>query len=225
MSQAAHAAQPLSVFFFDLLHCDGIDLLDAPTTERLAALDALVPAAAPGRPAGHLRRRCAAADFLDATLAAGHEGVMAKSPGRALPGGPARSGLAEGQAGAHTRPGGARRGVGLGAAPRQTVQHPPGRPRSGHRRIRHGGQDFQGHDRRDAGLADRAVHRARRRRRPTATSSNCGPSRWSRSRSTACRDRRATPAVWRCGSPGCVRYRDDKSPAEADTIDTVRALY
>ncbi|ETB32115.1 hypothetical protein O971_03780, partial [Mycobacterium avium subsp. hominissuis 10-4249] len=36
----AVAAQPLSVFFFDILHCDGVDLLDAPTTDRLAALDA-----------------------------------------------------------------------------------------------------------------------------------------------------------------------------------------
>jgi len=41
---AAQARQPLSVFFFDILHCDGLDLLDAPTTDRLAALDALVPA-------------------------------------------------------------------------------------------------------------------------------------------------------------------------------------
>ena len=54
---AALAAQPLSVFFFDILHRDGVDLLDAPTTDRLAALDALVPRAAPGRPAGHLGSR------------------------------------------------------------------------------------------------------------------------------------------------------------------------
>ena len=40
---AARAAQPLSVFFFDILHRDGVDLLDAPTTERLAALDEMVP--------------------------------------------------------------------------------------------------------------------------------------------------------------------------------------
>jgi DNA ligase-1 len=40
---AARAAQLLSVFFFDILHCDGVDLLDAPTTKRLAALDTLVP--------------------------------------------------------------------------------------------------------------------------------------------------------------------------------------
>ncbi len=75
---AARAAQPLSVFFFDLLHLDGADLLDRPTTERVAALDAIVPAT-------HRVDRLITSDsgaaqrFLDITLAAGHEGVMAKS--------------------------------------------------------------------------------------------------------------------------------------------------
>ena len=75
---AARTAQPLSVFFFDILHRDGIDLLDAPTSERTAALDDIVPAQnrvdrlITAEPA-------AAASFLDATLTAGHEGVMAKS--------------------------------------------------------------------------------------------------------------------------------------------------
>jgi DNA ligase-1 len=75
---AARSAQQLSVFFFDILRLDGIDLLDAPTSERTAALDGVVPAL-------HRVDRLitsdpvAAADFLDATLAAGHEGVMAKS--------------------------------------------------------------------------------------------------------------------------------------------------
>ncbi|MEX3644385.1 ATP-dependent DNA ligase, partial [Mycolicibacterium porcinum] len=71
--------EPLSVFFFDLLHVDGRDLLDLPTDQRLASLDALIP---------QDRRvdRVVTADsdiarqFLDRTLAAGHEGVMAKSP-------------------------------------------------------------------------------------------------------------------------------------------------
>ena len=42
--EGARATQPLSVFFFDLLHLDGADLLDLPTSERLAALDSVVPA-------------------------------------------------------------------------------------------------------------------------------------------------------------------------------------
>ncbi len=69
----------MSVFFFDLLHADGVDLLDRPTAERLVTLDAIVP--------DHQRVDRlytsdpeAAQGFLDATLAAGHEGVMAKSP-------------------------------------------------------------------------------------------------------------------------------------------------
>ncbi|HZU45872.1 MAG TPA: ATP-dependent DNA ligase [Mycobacterium sp.] len=76
---AARAAQPLSVFFFDMLRCEGVDLLDAPTSDRIAALDEIVP---PRHRVDRLLTsdRSAAADFLDATLAAGHEGVMAKSP-------------------------------------------------------------------------------------------------------------------------------------------------
>ena len=76
---SARVTQPLSVFFFDILHCDGLDLLDATTTDRLAALDAVVPAQ-------HRVDRLITSDpvqaaaFLDATLAAGHEGVMAKAP-------------------------------------------------------------------------------------------------------------------------------------------------
>ena len=75
---AARESQPLSVFYFDVLHVDGEDLLDSPTGERLAALDAHVPDT-------HRVDRLTTTDadaarrFLDATLAAGHEGVMAKA--------------------------------------------------------------------------------------------------------------------------------------------------
>ena len=74
----ARESQPLSVFVFDLLHLDGEDLLDRPTSERAAALDAIVPKV-------HRVDRLitddadAAQRFLDVTLDAGHEGVMAKS--------------------------------------------------------------------------------------------------------------------------------------------------
>jgi DNA ligase-1 len=75
---AARAAQPLSVFFFDLLHLDGVDLLDEPGERRAAALAEIVPCAY------RVDRLVtddaeAAQRFLDRTLAAGHEGVMAKS--------------------------------------------------------------------------------------------------------------------------------------------------
>ncbi len=68
-------------YFFDVLHVDGRDLLDEPGHERLAVLDALVPErhrvgrlvldTASDDPA-------AAEEFVEATLAAGHEGVVVK---------------------------------------------------------------------------------------------------------------------------------------------------
>lgn len=66
-------------YFFDLLHLDGADLLDAPGHERMAALDALLPEA------NRVRRLVtddveAAAEFVHATLASGHEGVIVKDP-------------------------------------------------------------------------------------------------------------------------------------------------
>ncbi|MDW8339817.1 MAG: ATP-dependent DNA ligase, partial [Thermoleophilia bacterium] len=70
---------PLSVLFFDALHLDGDDLIDEPARERLRRLDAVVPE--PLR----LRRvetaeLAAAQRFLDEALARGHEGVMVKAP-------------------------------------------------------------------------------------------------------------------------------------------------
>ncbi|WP_167857782.1 ATP-dependent DNA ligase [Mycobacterium sp. DL99] len=71
--------EPLSVFFFDLLHVDGRDLLDLPTDQRLASLDALVPQ---DRRVDRVATSdtAVAQEFLHRTLAAGHEGVMATSP-------------------------------------------------------------------------------------------------------------------------------------------------
>ncbi len=72
------AELPLRVFFFDCLRCDGESLVDRPGRERAAALAAAVPAEL--RVA---RRVCAepegASAFLEASLAAGHEGLVAKS--------------------------------------------------------------------------------------------------------------------------------------------------
>ena len=64
--------------------------------------------------------------------------------------------------------------------------------------LRHARQDLQGHDRRDARVADggAADARGRARRRPCT----CAPSSSSRSRSTTCRRARAIPAASRCAS-------------------------
>lgn len=71
-------ALPVQPFFFDALHLDGTDLLDAPLTDRWAALAGLVPAAAL---VGHFE--VTSAEEADAAwrtaLAAGHEGLVVKS--------------------------------------------------------------------------------------------------------------------------------------------------
>jgi ATP-dependent DNA ligase I len=69
---------PLSSFFFDCLHVDGEDLIDRPAHERLETLDALVPLehVVPRLETGDAE---AAQAFLDDALTRGHEGVMVKS--------------------------------------------------------------------------------------------------------------------------------------------------
>src|SRR5918912_1375440 len=72
------ASLPLTLFLFDILHLDGEDLLDRPGADRHAALAALVPE--------HQRAPrivtsdpAEAASFLARTLERGHEGVLVKS--------------------------------------------------------------------------------------------------------------------------------------------------
>jgi DNA ligase-1 len=71
-------AVPLSSFFFDCLHLDGDDLLDRSTGERLGLLADRVPE--PLRVPGIRTEDAEEAErFLDAALDRGHEGVMVKS--------------------------------------------------------------------------------------------------------------------------------------------------
>ncbi|MBV8951801.1 MAG: ATP-dependent DNA ligase [Actinobacteria bacterium] len=67
----------LRAWFFDVLRVDGTDLLEAPLRERLAVLDQI----AQGHriPAVATEDADVAASVLDEALAAGHEGVMVKS--------------------------------------------------------------------------------------------------------------------------------------------------
>ncbi len=69
---------PLSSLFFDLLHLDGRDLLDAPASERARVLAELLPAQ-------HRVERIVTADpsvanaFFERAIVSGHEGLVAKS--------------------------------------------------------------------------------------------------------------------------------------------------
>lgn len=73
------ASLPLTPFFFDCLHLDGRDLIDLPATDRAEAFERAVP--------GSLRvhrqifdHADAAESFFREALEHGHEGVMVKSP-------------------------------------------------------------------------------------------------------------------------------------------------
>jgi DNA ligase 1 len=69
---------PLYPFFFDCLYMDGSAILDRPGAERAAALAAAVPERLTV-PRRVISEQFEAEAFLQAALAAGHEGVMAKA--------------------------------------------------------------------------------------------------------------------------------------------------
>lgn len=220
---AAQAAQPLSVFFFDILHCDGVDLLDAPTTERLAALDALVP------PRHRVDRLAtsdpdAAAAFLEATLAAGHEGVMAKAPGAPYLAG--------------------RRGAGwLKVKPVHTldlvvlaVEWGSGRRSGKLSNIHLGARDsttgeFIMVGKTFKGMTDAMLDWQTARFTELAVGGTDGyvvqlrPEQVVEVALDGVQKSTRYPGGLALRFARVVRYRDDKSPAEADTIDNVRALY
>ena len=75
---ALRESLPLSAYFFDCLHLDGTPLIDRPQDERFAALAASLPQALviPRLVTGDAD---AAHAFVEEALARGHEGVMAKA--------------------------------------------------------------------------------------------------------------------------------------------------
>ena len=211
-------AVPLASLFFDVLHVDGEDLLDAPLARRTRPAR-VVPAEHRSRARSRRRRRRPGG--IRRRARAGHEGVMVKA---------LDAPYAAGRRGAawlkvkpvHTLDlvvlaaewgHGRRRGwlsnLHLGA-------------RDGRRRLGDARQDLQGPDRRAARVADRAAAGARRPHRE-GSSSTCGPSSSSRSRSTACSVARYPSGV-ALRFARVKRYREDKPAAEADTLATVRAL-
>ncbi|MCV7197357.1 ATP-dependent DNA ligase [Mycobacterium angelicum] len=222
-SLSAQGAEPLSVFFFDVLHRDGVDLLDASTADRLAELDAFVPAR-------HRVDRlvtsdvAAAAAFLNATLAAGHEGVMAKSPAAPYLAG--------------------RRGAGwLKVKPVHTldlvvlaVEWGSGRRRGKLSNIHLGALDpatgrFVMVGKTFKGMTDAMLEWQTARFTELAVAGTDGyvvelrPEQVVEIALDGVQGSTRYPGGVALRFARVVRYRDDKTPAEADTIDTVRALY
>jgi DNA ligase-1 len=220
---AARAAQPLSVFFFDVLHLDGADLLDLPTAERLAALDAIVP------PAQRVDRLAtadgeAAAAFLAMTLAAGHEGVMAKSPAAPYEAG--------------------RRGAGwLKVKPVHTldlvvlaVEWGSGRRTGKLSNIHLGARDpatggFVMLGKTFKGMTDAMLEWQTARFTELADGPTDGyvvrvrPEQVVEIALDGVQTSSRYPGGMALRFARVLRYRDDKGPADADTVDTVRALY
>lgn len=220
---AARAAQPLSVFFFDILHLDGADLLDEPAEVRAAALDGIVP------PRHRVDRLVtadvvAAQEFLDATLAAGHEGVMAKSLSAPYEAG--------------------RRGAGwLKVKPVHTldlvvlaVEWGSGRRTGKLSNIHLGARDPEGGGfvmlgKTFKGMTDAMLDWQTARFTELAAGSlddyvvPLRPEQVVEVAFDGVQGSSRYPGGMALRFARVVRYRDDKGPAEADTIDTVRALY
>jgi DNA ligase-1 len=218
---AARAVQPLSVFFFDLLHLDGTDLLDEPTNERFAALESIA--------ANQVDRLItsdsdAAQNFLDVTLAAGHEGVMAKSPSAPYEAG--------------------RRGAGwLKVKPVHTldlvvlaVEWGSGRRTGKLSNIHLGARDpatgrFVMLGKTFKGMTDAMLDWQTTRFTELADGPTDGyvvklrPEQVVEIAFDGVQGSSRYPGGMALRFARVLRYRDDKSPAEADTIDTVRALY
>ena len=77
-TRARERPVPLSPFFFDCLHLDGDDLLDRTYSERVAALDRVLPDEA-RVPRAVTTDADEAERFLEEALARGHEGVVVKA--------------------------------------------------------------------------------------------------------------------------------------------------
>jgi DNA ligase-1 len=78
--EGLRAELPLSSFYFDLLYADGRILLDEPYSKRIAALAEVAPpeSRVPRIVTTDVRQ---AAAFFERSIAAGHEGLMAKALG------------------------------------------------------------------------------------------------------------------------------------------------
>lgn len=69
---------PLTTYLFDILHLDGIDLVDEPAHRRSAELDRIAGPFHLGVPRLVTADQAEAAAFFEARVAAGHEGVVVK---------------------------------------------------------------------------------------------------------------------------------------------------
>lgn len=219
-AEAELAAQlRLSPFFFDVLHADGRDLIDAPLRERLAVLDEV---AAP-----HTVRRLvtsdpdAAAEFFAGALREGQEGVVVKSLDTPYAAG--------------------RRGAGwVKVKPRQTldlvvlaVERGSGRRQGWLSNIHLGARDPEGGfvmlGKTFKGMTDEMLEWQTARFNELRTDDDgwvvtVRPEQVVEVAFDGLQRSTRYPGGLALRFARVLRYRDDKSAAEADTIETVRSL-
>ena len=121
---------PLTTFLFDVLHRDGVDLIDEPARVRHDALVEL--AAAPGGPTAAHQRPGGRRGVLRPARRRRPRGGRGQGRRQPVRRGPPRQRLGQGQADAHPRPRRARRRVGFGPSPghaRRTSTSAPATPR------------------------------------------------------------------------------------------------
>ncbi|WP_454730223.1 ATP-dependent DNA ligase [Cellulosimicrobium protaetiae] len=213
------ASLELSPFFFDVLHVDGRDLLDEPLRDRLAVLDDV---AGP-----HAVRRLvtddpdAATAFFEGAVAEGQEGVVVKSLDTPYAAG--------------------RRGSGwVKVKPRHTldlvvlaVEQGSGRRRGWLSNIWLGARDPDGGfvmlGKTFKGMTDEMLEWQTRRFRELETSDDgyvvhVRPEQVVEIAFDGLQRSTRYPGGLALRFARVLRYRDDKTAAEADTIDAVRAL-
>ncbi|WP_455606110.1 ATP-dependent DNA ligase [Cellulosimicrobium funkei] len=217
------ASLELSPFFFDVLHTDGRDLLDEPLRDRLAVLDDLLADAAEPLVVRRLVTDDAAAAtaFFDTAVAEGQEGVVVKSLAAPYAAG--------------------RRGAGwVKVKPRHTldlvvlaVEQGSGRRSGWLSNIWLGARDPEGGfvmlGKTFKGMTDEMLAWQTQRFRELQTSDegyvvHVRPEQVVEIAFDGLQRSTRYPGGLALRFARVVRYRDDKPAAEADTIETVRAL-
>ena len=219
--ETASVEFPLTPFFFDLLHLDGTDLIDTPATERFSMLSEALPAelVVPRLVTHDVE---AAAAFFATTVASGHEGVVVKDL-------------------SSTYDAGRRGSAWLKVKPRHTldlvvlaVEWGSGRregwlsnihlgardPAGGHVML---GKTFKGMT--DEMLAWQTERFLSLETRRTQHVVHLRPEQVVEIAFDGVQRSSRYPGGMALRFARVLRYRDDKPAEEADTIDTVRALY
>lgn len=212
------AAVTLTPFFFDCLHVDGADLLDAPLLRRLEALDAVAGSSVVERLV--TSDPAAAREYFHAAVVAGQEGVVVKAADAPYEAG--------------------RRGAGwIKVKPRNTldlvvlaVERGSGRRQGLLSNIHLGARDGDGFvmlGKTFKGMTDQMLAWQTERFTELSVSDDgwvvtLRPEQVVEIAFDGLQRSTRYPGGLALRFARVVRYRDDKTAAEADTIETVRAL-